>query len=100
MNFEILLNVALNITKQTNKYRLLGRESLIIDQTMYKNLQYMSTVQVIPSYKQILKANKHNLHTNLYTHWKRFMFSEPHQCRGFHLLNGNVCPCYPAQYIW
>jgi hypothetical protein len=64
------VNVALNITKQTNKYRLLGREWLIIDQTMYKNLQYMSTVQVIPSYKQILKANKHNLHTNLYTHWK------------------------------
>jgi hypothetical protein len=63
--------VALNITKQTNKYRLLGREWLIIDQTMYKNLQYMSTVQVIPSYKQILKANKHNLHTKkaqIYTH--------------------------------
>jgi hypothetical protein len=49
---EILLNVALNNMKQTNKYRLLGREWLIIDQTMYKNLQYMSTVQVIPSYKQ------------------------------------------------
>jgi hypothetical protein len=70
---EILLNVALSIIKQTNKYRLLGREWLIIDQTMYKNLQYMSTVQVIPSYKQILKANKHNLHTNVYTHWKRFL---------------------------
>jgi hypothetical protein len=80
---EISLNVALNNMKQTNKYRLLGREWLIIDQTMYKNLQYMSTVQVIPSYKQILKANKHNLHTNLYTHWKRFLVV----CRVFQYLS-------------
>jgi hypothetical protein len=68
---EILLNVALNNMKQTNKYRLLERKWLIIDQTMYKNLQYMSTVQVIPSYKHFLKANKHNLHTKkaqIYTH--------------------------------
>ena len=29
-----------------------------------KYLQYMSTIQALPSYKQILKKkNKHNLHT-------------------------------------
>jgi len=36
---------------------------LIINQTMFKHLQYMSTIQAFPSYKQILKKNKHNLHT-------------------------------------
>jgi len=31
---------------------------------MFKNLQYMSTIQAFPSYKQILrKKYKHNLHT-------------------------------------
>ena len=36
---------------------------MIIDQTMLNNLQYMSTIQALPSNKQILKKNKDNLHT-------------------------------------
>ena len=43
---------------------------------MFKHLQYMSTIQVLPSYKQMLKKRKSITYTQRkrkYTHWKRFL---------------------------
>jgi hypothetical protein len=54
--------VTRNTCDLTIWFRLLRREWLIIDQTMLNNLQYMSTIQALPSNKQILKKNKDNLH--------------------------------------